>query len=503
MLASIYFSIGLWLVPHHEMWRDELQAWLLARDSSSVIELFHNLRYEGHPALWHLLLMPLTRIFESPVAMQYCNLLIATASVYVLARYSPFSWQQKVLLAFGYYLFYEYGIIARNYSIGVFLVFVYCALFSCAKRRYLALGLILFLLSQTSVFGLIFAMALFVGLLVEQLLPIRAPYSLNGDRGSAYAGGLIAVVGFVSAVVQLKPPSDSGFATTWMFQYDLEQLKSTLGALVDAYFPIPKIELNYWNKRYLAYNSFTSITFTVFSLSIFLAFARLLLSRFSVAATYFFCNIGLLSFFYIKYPGSWRHHGFLFLALIVALWLAPCCRDSYIKGRERKQTLFPESLLNRLFSILLAIQLIGGAIAAYQDYKYPFSQAKYAAKYITDHRLEGLEIVGDGSPQTSAIVGYLKPLQFYYTDAGRYGSFIKWDKKIQTTKQNDLFSKMLEISMRNPEGGLLILNYPIDSGNVKNLKFDLLYAFGPSVVVDESFYIYRFVRGDDGSQGLN
>ena len=45
----------------HENWRDEAQAWLLARDLS-IPELFEQMSYEGHPCLWHLLLMPLVRL---------------------------------------------------------------------------------------------------------------------------------------------------------------------------------------------------------------------------------------------------------------------------------------------------------------------------------------------------------------------------------------------------------------------------------------------------------
>jgi hypothetical protein len=43
------------------MWLDELQAWLIARDSSSVIDLFKNLKYEGHPGLWHICLYLISR----------------------------------------------------------------------------------------------------------------------------------------------------------------------------------------------------------------------------------------------------------------------------------------------------------------------------------------------------------------------------------------------------------------------------------------------------------
>jgi hypothetical protein len=115
------------------MWRDEIQAWLLARNSTSVPNLFANVKYSGHPALWYLLLMPLTRISHSPTAMQALHLLIATSTMYVFTRYSPFSVVQKILFSFGYFPFYEYSSISRNYGLGVLLIFVFCGLF---ERRY-------------------------------------------------------------------------------------------------------------------------------------------------------------------------------------------------------------------------------------------------------------------------------------------------------------------------------------------------------------------------------
>ena len=69
VFTAAFGLIVLFLIQSHEMWRDELQAWLLARDSISITELFQNLKYEGHPGLWHLLLYPLTRISTIPESM--------------------------------------------------------------------------------------------------------------------------------------------------------------------------------------------------------------------------------------------------------------------------------------------------------------------------------------------------------------------------------------------------------------------------------------------------
>src|SRR4051812_45032534 len=40
----------------HEMYLDEGQAWLIARNSSGLFDLVGHLHYEGHPALWYLML---------------------------------------------------------------------------------------------------------------------------------------------------------------------------------------------------------------------------------------------------------------------------------------------------------------------------------------------------------------------------------------------------------------------------------------------------------------
>ena len=53
----IYLAAVFFLVSRHENWRDEAQAWLLARDLN-VFQLISQMKYEGHPCLWHLILMP-------------------------------------------------------------------------------------------------------------------------------------------------------------------------------------------------------------------------------------------------------------------------------------------------------------------------------------------------------------------------------------------------------------------------------------------------------------
>ena len=93
--SGLFLLLGLILLWRHEMWQDEWQAWLIARESPSLPALFRNLRYEGHPGLWYCGLFLVSRITSSPLGMQVLHLIIATCSVYVFLKYSPFTRTHK------------------------------------------------------------------------------------------------------------------------------------------------------------------------------------------------------------------------------------------------------------------------------------------------------------------------------------------------------------------------------------------------------------------------
>jgi hypothetical protein len=44
VLSGIFFAAALINILNHEMWRDEFQGWLLARDSETIGDLFRNTR---------------------------------------------------------------------------------------------------------------------------------------------------------------------------------------------------------------------------------------------------------------------------------------------------------------------------------------------------------------------------------------------------------------------------------------------------------------------------
>ncbi len=52
ILALAFTAALSAVISHHEMWRDEIMAWLLARDAATPWQVFSLIKYEGHPGLW-------------------------------------------------------------------------------------------------------------------------------------------------------------------------------------------------------------------------------------------------------------------------------------------------------------------------------------------------------------------------------------------------------------------------------------------------------------------
>ena len=105
---------------YHEPWFDELQAWAISKDSLYNI-LFFLPHYEGHPPLWHLILKSFS-YFNVPVeyGIKIPNLLFMFGAVWLLIFKSPFPQTVRLVLPFTYFIFYQYSIISRPYSIFCF-----------------------------------------------------------------------------------------------------------------------------------------------------------------------------------------------------------------------------------------------------------------------------------------------------------------------------------------------------------------------------------------------
>ncbi|MDA1192007.1 MAG: hypothetical protein O3A46_10035 [Candidatus Poribacteria bacterium] len=499
-VTAAFVLLAGWTAFHHEMWRDEIQAWLLARDSASPFELFRHMKYEGHPALWHLLLMPLTRLTWSPQIMQVFHLLIAATTVWLVTRYAPFPQPLRAMFAFGYFPFYEYAILCRNYGLGMLLLVLLCLLWERRYERFLSVGIVLFLLGHTSVHALILGIVIGGALGVEALCRHRR---LRDDPDVnlrvVWIGFAVIAFGVLTSAIQLNPPPDSGFAVGWRTKWDRVYAENIVKIVTRAFLPIPNENATFWNSHWLASQFKWAAAYQGIQLK--LAVGCVLLAALSVwrhptlLLIYLGGTVGLLTFFYVKYFGAMRHHGFVFLAFFVVSWLGRV--ES--AGDPRRAARWTRHYGTAFLALVLAAQVFGGWRAARLDREHLFTNAKAAAETLRELGMDALPIIGERDPEVSAMVGHLKARRVYYVRAERWGSFVRWDKA-RTSDAPD--AKILAAAKRfrddpqYPDRVVIVTDHALKKETLEGdpSLSKVVEVNEPPTVGDERYFIYLYAN---------
>ncbi|MCK4401189.1 hypothetical protein KAW08_02645 [bacterium] len=493
LLVLSFLCIGLLNILTHEMWRDELQAWLIAKDSVSILNLFDNLKYEGHPALWHICLYFISRFTAQPIVMQFFHLLLAATTIYIFTRFSPFTKLQKTLFIFGYFPLYEYAAISRNYAMGVLFIFCFCAVFRTRTKNYIVLSCILFLLAQTSVYGLMISICFGCTLIMEYVFDRNLRKSLRARRTELIISIAIFILGIIGSVFQLMQPIDSG-GRIWGISIDPRRISHVIAIPWKAYIPIPE----FMNTEFIASTILPSRIPAAALSIILLCFSFLLFARKHVVAfLYTSATIGLLIFSYFIHFGELRHHGHLFILFIACLWISDYYTDIKLKSWLFNNLAgFCKKHKNRFIVGILSIHLIFGLAASGVDWFYPFSAGKETAKFIKDKQMDNMLMLGDMDFPASVVAGYLNR-KIYYTQSNKFGSFIIWNNKRGDHSTHKILKKAQELTQQRKEDILLIMNYELDISSALN-PIVKIKEFKKSIVPNEKYYLYLMSYDDMG-----
>jgi hypothetical protein len=240
--------LALWAVivgttlPLHEMWSDEGQAWVLARDNSFWQIVRHRLHYEGAPPLWHVTLRSFYLLHGRYHGIGWLGATIALLGIVVWLRWSPFPLAARMLAPFTFFLVYQYAVIARSYVYFPLLVFALCVLFR-RKRHPVWFAVVAGLLANLSLQGFVFASIL----ISLYLFDLYREHRLWFERRRLYpAAAVFALCAFVSMMTAIPAP-DINFAAAagrahgvvrkFIEQYVGETPTAYPRALADEYIP--------------------------------------------------------------------------------------------------------------------------------------------------------------------------------------------------------------------------------------------------------------------------
>ena len=379
-------------VGAHAMWFDEVQAWNLARASHSLGDLFANLRYEGHPAVWYLPLFALTRVTGNPRAMQVLEWAIVTATYAVILLKAPFRLGVRAAIIGGYFVTYEYGVISRSYSLELLFLVVALVLLARPRPAWGRVALLLMLLTWTSLAGGVLAIALGLGLGMEALRQRKAGAERRVWR-SPLSAGVVAIGSALAAAVVCIPPSDYhsfalGIPSTPLTTFSSDRFLVALSGPWRGLVPLPS-GIGRWNTNLLDTLP-QSVTIEAL-LGVVLAVAVAVALRHHRVAfrVWVLGALGYVAFSYVVVlPDRSHYAGEWFVLFLAAAWLAAAPPgEARTEGDPLRLRGGSAITLGAVVAIVLGAQLVATLAILPDQTLHEFAPDRSLAATATTHGL--------------------------------------------------------------------------------------------------------------------
>lgn len=381
----------------HEPWFDEAEAWQIAKCASLKEILFINPHYEGHPPLWHLLLLIPARIglpFE--MSIKLITGVFSIASIYLIEFKSPFSNMVKCLLPFGYFLFYQYGIIARPYCMMMLAVVLLSLSYSKKDEKPILMILSLMFLCLCSAYGIVLAGG------IALVWVIQTIKNSKWDTISAFLsdkrviGLFILLIYAIYLIMSIYPHNNArAIVEKGNDTFSVRTLFSSLFMI------IPECFLTMFNGGYIEASDvsfFAIVCSAILELTI---YSFLVLYSKKDKLLYFIIPflfyVVFSSIVYIK-P---HHMGILLLLLIFYIWIN--CQDTSknviideIKISSHTKDIL-KSLKGLVLFICLTIPVVWNIVACVNDICVPYNCGRETASFLDKTGLSNALIYSDYS----------------------------------------------------------------------------------------------------------
>lgn len=393
LIATLLYVLLHFLISYfHEPWYDEAVAWQIAKCASIKDIIFSLPHYEGHPPLWHLLLMPFAKAgCPYELSLSLMSMIFAGAAVMLIIWKSPFPRIIRLLLPFTYFPLYQYGVISRPYCV-MMLAFVLAAItFKDRDSKPWKHILSLMLLCLTSAYGILFAGGITIAWLLEMMKKDGFRF-LQNKKITLSLISLLALA--ILLVIEISPESDTYATATDPF---VRKENNLLMRLVYTFIIMPADTVV--TNVYSDYSLLSSINLYNYSIiagitaGIFIWVCALFFSLKKGTFLTLLIPYSLFAVFSaIKYLSP-HHIGIAFLFGIFILWCS-CSRKDINKSSRNEN---PECILHytsRIAAVIfMSVSLCWGVKASIKEIRYSYDDGKYIAQYIEQNNLDDYKIL--------------------------------------------------------------------------------------------------------------
>lgn len=514
--AALYILVSFF----HEPWFDEAQAWQIARTASLRDILFVIPHYEGHPALWHLILaIPAKLGLPYEISLKAVGFIFTMSSAAVFVIKSPFPRWIRLVIPFSYFFFYQYGIIVRPYCMIILFFLLTAMVYKHKDDKPLRFVACLVGICLCSAMGIVIA----GGIALAWVIDILAELKAAGKTRYFYADKrlwsllLLAIIA-MGFVLQILPAEDA-YAVG---KYSIGSIMLALLVSVFGFIPDLFVTENSWsgceiNLHYFAIDIGSIIMTCFLGLIIWagiIIFSGKKALKFLIIPYMFFALFA--SFVY-----CYSHHvGILVFLLIFWAWinLENYCWQERLEKIKKKIYLSKvynkisnrEKKLIKIVAVLGAVYLLGFSIlwtvqTSVLDIKYKYSYGRDLADFLTENRLNELNIVSEWQTKDITNVYYMQipvnVLPYIEDSEGMVANMIYpyvLHKKATTTENEYYYNEWSNLEIPD-----ILLGYPdlaeITNGSVSGLDYSPVYRLDMNFCWKGATYIaysYVFMRND-------
>lgn len=443
VIFAVYTVLTFIGAANHELWFDEAQAWLIARDNT-ISGIFHQIGYEGHPPLWYMILYVPSHLGLPCTVMPYISWFITAAAGAIIMFKAPFHIAARSAVLFsGGFLFLN-SVMSRVYCLINLIIVLIACLYPHRKKYPILYGLLIALLANTHI-----CMSGFIGIIgIFMIIDLFKDFRSKGTKQNfkEITGLAIAGIGVLMMVIPLinslslnvftsdGTVSASGIINSFVGSFInisvsiVTYVRNTgllmmagyfLAGIMGIAFVIMIIIMRHKTRPFLML-----VLFWVFYTIATEIFWATIPNRALIFAEMYFVIAWIAE--YEPQNNSVRiWEKFNFQADTKAF-------QKLIEFIKRSDKNFRDSYIILLTSIML-ISVPCGAYYLFSDYAKPFSLSEAEAEYIRDNIPEESVIVTYNDSICSQISAYLPEYKFYSTEYERFYTYCSHEKIIEIT----------------------------------------------------------------------
>lgn len=399
VITLIIYLLGVCTVSFfHEPWFDEAQAWAIARSGTIKEILFEIPHYEGHPSLWHLILVPFAKLgapYELSLAV--VNIFFMTLAVAVLLFKSPFPKLIRCLLPFNFFLFYQYGVISRPYCILVLAIFLAAVCYKNRNEHPVKYLLCLALMCAVHSYGIMIAGCLCIVWLIEIFTEYKKSGKLADILKDRRCWLMFCLLIFAMLVMAAIVPDENVYLGGKMSNETEKKFDfSCINILFCFVIFSDSIITSFFN--YAGVPSEIASQIPVIVVSILLVALFVTITYRNKKLLTFLLPYGVLSIFGSFVYISPRHIGVITAFVIFVLWIivdenGKVLLPEYMNKISAKIGKKLKVILKAIAFLPLLIPIAWSCTSSYFDIRYPYWFDE-AADFIKEYHLDDYKIIG-------------------------------------------------------------------------------------------------------------